>query len=309
MSRVYRVDRGAPPLAPARPLPSGGMEVEGRAMRAGVLDYVKDGRPWREVRPPEENARAIPSLIAAPVTDGHPAEMITARNARKYSVGTVLDARPEGDWAVVRLALHDEGVIEHAGRAGYLSAGYNCDQCPPDPELEKIYGPHDAVQRHIVVNHLARVDAARAGDDARVRLDAAGHEITETKEGIEVSTEKKKKATDERREQNDAADAATREAREQARLYQRAIELMGKLGVTKFDDLPQDPNAYIPLVLEAEHKARLDSAENAHERYLQRQRDAFIPSLTIPQDRLAKIREDLARANAAELASAAKRKG
>jgi len=147
-------------------------------MRAGVLVYQKDGKPWRELRPPAENVKATESLRSAPLTDGHPPDPITADNVKQYLVGTVADCRVEDDWTVARLAIHDGKALDSGRRS--LLAGYSCVLAPPDPELAKVYGEHDAVQTDIAINHLALVDAGRAGPDAIARLDGADNEIETT---------------------------------------------------------------------------------------------------------------------------------
>lgn len=177
MARVHRVDHLGSLAAPIRRA-DGTMIAEARMTRTGVFTYRKaDGTTRREYRSPDEVFRpdSLASFRGVPVTNKHPPEMITAQNARKYTVGAVLDTpRRDGDYAVATIAVHDAATIAamDAGK-NQVSNGYDVDlieEPGTSPDGER----YDARQTNIVGNHFAiGLDNARAGSDAIVRMDDA----------------------------------------------------------------------------------------------------------------------------------------
>lgn len=142
--------------------------------RIGVQLYKNaDGTIRRELRPPEEvfKADSLKSFAGKPVTDEHPGEPVTARNAKRLSVGTMQgEGRQDGDNVVAPIIVHDGEMIDKILKGGKreLSLGYKVD-------LEETPGvwngqEYDAIQRNIRVNHLAIVPRGRAGN-ARLNLD------------------------------------------------------------------------------------------------------------------------------------------
>lgn len=155
----------------------GTIRADAHLTRCGVFNYLQpDGTVRRELRLPEEvfNQDALSSFSGVPVTNDHPPEMVTADNAKKYTVGAIQgDVCRDDDHVRGRVAVYDGDTINDM-RSGktQVSLGYVCDleeKGGTHPE----YGPYDAIQRNIRGNHLAIVDTARAGSSARVRLDAA----------------------------------------------------------------------------------------------------------------------------------------
>ena len=114
------------------------------------------------------------SFDGVPVTNDHPPVMLTDKNAREYTVGS-LQGMPkrDDDHLRGRLAIYDGDTIEaiHQGRR-QVSLGYTCDLIE-EPGTHPQYGDYDAKQTNIRGNHVAVVDTARAGSTACVRLDAA----------------------------------------------------------------------------------------------------------------------------------------
>lgn len=171
-ARVARCDLAQ--LAPPSLTADGFLQVEGRVARTGVQEYRNaDGSTRRELRLPEEVSASVPGFALAPFTNDHPAEGVTPENARDTVVGAVGDAQLGGDgWVTAPIRIYAADAIEatKGGRA-QLSVGYSCrlDFVPGQWQGQK----YDAVQREIVVNHVALVDLARAGTLARLRLDAA----------------------------------------------------------------------------------------------------------------------------------------
>lgn len=142
--------------------------------RVGIQLYKNaEGTIRRELRPPEEvfNTDSLKSFAGKPVTDEHPGEPVTAKNAKRLSVGTMQgEGKQDGDNVVAPIIIHDGEMIDKVMKGGKreLSLGYKVD-------LEETPGvwngqEYDAVQRNIRVNHLAIVPRGRAGN-ARLNLD------------------------------------------------------------------------------------------------------------------------------------------
>lgn len=142
--------------------------------RVGVQIYKNaDGTLRRELRPPEEvfNADSLASFAGKPITDDHPSEPVTAKNAKALSVGVMQsEGKQDGDNVRVPIVIHDAATVDKAINGGKreLSVGYKID-------LEETPGvwngqEYDAIQRKIRVNHLALVPRGRAGN-ARLNLD------------------------------------------------------------------------------------------------------------------------------------------
>jgi hypothetical protein len=112
---------------------------------------------------------SLQSFSHAPITVDHPTEMVTAENWSRLAVGEVSTAaKKDGDWVMLPLILKDAAAIQSVidGKRE-LSAGYVC-------ELDFTSGvtadgqAYDARQKNIKINHLALVDRARAGSEARI---------------------------------------------------------------------------------------------------------------------------------------------
>ena len=183
---MLRYDQASPLSKPVR-LPNGFVRAEGYLTRSGIFVYRDaQGRTVRELRPPEEvmHADSLASFGLMPVTNEHPSELLTADNAKQYAVGSVSESVvPEGDKVRAVLMITDASAIEalDAGKSE-LSCGYTADVAiePGTWRGQK----YDAVQRNIRGNHVALVDAGRAGPACAIRMDAAGaaQEITMNEE-------------------------------------------------------------------------------------------------------------------------------
>lgn len=151
--------------------------AEAKCVRAGIQLYTGDelGKPEMSVvrvyRAPDQvfAKDSLQSFSHAPITINHPTEQVTADNWKALSVGEVSTAAQQvGDWVHLPLIFKDAAAIAAIeGGKRELSAGYVADfdftdGVTPDGE------PYDAVQRSIRINHLALVDKARAGSQARV---------------------------------------------------------------------------------------------------------------------------------------------
>ena len=154
-----------------------GLVALAKAARTGIQEYLGSemGKPEmpivRVYRPADEvfHADALASFSHAPITMDHPAEPVTPDNIKQYEVGEVSTAaKVEGGWVSLPLIVkHRDAIDAVQNGKNQLSAGYSCNidwtaGVTADGES------YDAIQRNIRINHLAIVDAARAGPDARI---------------------------------------------------------------------------------------------------------------------------------------------
>ncbi len=174
---VVRVDFADQPIRMTM-TDEGYLTGQARVARVGIQSYQDgEGGIRREFRPVGEvfSADAIASFRNMPVTMGHPQEgLVTADNAKRLSVGHVGEnIRPDGEWLVMPITITDAETIEQiANGVVELSGGYMADLDESAGEYDgEVY---DAVQRNIRGNHVAVVQQARAGEMARLNLDAAG---------------------------------------------------------------------------------------------------------------------------------------
>lgn len=181
MARVQRFDTGTL-AAPVRE-PNGWLRVEGRSARTGILEYEDaNGGVRRELVLPEElfDAASLASARLVPVTNTHPARLLDAVSARAHAVGSVGEnLRADGEFLAAPLMVIDGETVAavEAGRRE-LSWGYDCEieafdpASPAHAALVEKWGKFDGIQRGRRYNHLAIVDEARAGADARLRMDS-----------------------------------------------------------------------------------------------------------------------------------------
>lgn len=160
----------------------GYMAVRARAARTGIYDYLASeiGAPADRFKPTDTikvyrdeaevfSRDAVSSFIGRPITNDHPRDAVTAANWRDHARGTVMGAMRDGDYLAFDLVLMDAAAIKavEAGKRE-LSNGYACklDWTPgttPD-------GQHyDARQVGIRGNHVALVDAGRAGPNCAIK--------------------------------------------------------------------------------------------------------------------------------------------
>lgn len=157
----------------------GFLKVPGRVARTGIQEYLArelglDGDPMRIVRVyrPEEEVFADASLgtyDASDITSPHPPLLVTALTYKGVAVGVVRGpGRRDGDFVVCDLIVKDQKTIDEIlGGKCELSAGYTAvyDETPGVTEDGQAY---HYIQRDIKINHVAIVERARAGANARV---------------------------------------------------------------------------------------------------------------------------------------------
>jgi len=154
----------------------GFLRVPGRVARTGVQEYlaselgITDRAPNEiiKVYRPDESVfdeASLESYSGADVTIEHPTSMVNADSYREVSVGVVTGAGVrDGDFVSADMIIKSKDAIKavESGKV-QLSAGYTAvyDEAPED-------SPHDFIQSEIRVNHVALVDRARAGAQARL---------------------------------------------------------------------------------------------------------------------------------------------
>ena len=135
---------------------------------AGELGVEGDpDRPITVYRLPEDvfAPAALASFEGKDITNGHPAEMLSAVNQAAYSKGHIENVRREGENTVADLIIKDPTLVSDVenGIMREVSCGYNC-RFEPYRDGYK--------QTNIVGNHLAVVPRGRAGASVAIH-DAA----------------------------------------------------------------------------------------------------------------------------------------
>jgi len=155
----------------------GHISTVARAVRTGIQEYtgaelgLVDRDIVRVYRPPEEvfSQDSLQSFSHATVTINHPPVLVDSENWKEYAAGEVSTAAmKDGEWVALPLMLKDKAAIEAANSGMVeLSAGYTAEIEMQDGVTES-GEEYDAIQRNIRINHLALVDKARAGSQARI---------------------------------------------------------------------------------------------------------------------------------------------
>jgi hypothetical protein len=164
-------------VAGARRTADGYLIAEAKAVRTGIQLYAGDevGKPdmrmVRVYRPADEvfADASLQSFTHAPVTVNHPDDAVNASNWKDLAVGEVSTAaKKDGEWVWLPLILKDAAAIAsvESGKRE-LSAGYSCELVWGDG-VTADGQQYDATQTNIKINHLAIVDSARAGSQARI---------------------------------------------------------------------------------------------------------------------------------------------
>jgi hypothetical protein len=139
----------------------------------GIFEYTNpDGSIRRELRLPEDvfAPESLKSYKGKPIIITHEAGYVDKGNVEEETIGTILsEGYQDGDDVRAEIIIHDTDAMKQCGLRE-LSLGYNL-------RLEETPGewngqPYDAIQRDIVINHLALVSSARAGEQARLNIDS-----------------------------------------------------------------------------------------------------------------------------------------
>lgn len=160
--------------------PEGFLVAPARIARTGVQSYraselglpgvdankiIRLHRPSEEVFAPE----AIASFEAQTVTDNHPAGAVTSGNWPDLARGDVHGVGSDGEYLCAqKVIVRAQDAINkvQSGKA-QLSCGYVFDvDMTPGTTADGV--PYDGVQRNIRGNHVAIVQAGRAGPNVRI---------------------------------------------------------------------------------------------------------------------------------------------
>ena len=171
LTRVIRLD--SMPLFRASFTSEGYLEDRPVLTTCGIFEYTDtNGNVRRELRLPEEvfKDESLASYKGKPIIITHDAGMITKDNVAEEQIGTILsEGYRSGNDVRAEIIIHDTDDMRDSGLKE-LSLGYTLDLDETPGEWN---GEHyDAIQRNILINHLALVKEARAGDQARLNIDS-----------------------------------------------------------------------------------------------------------------------------------------
>lgn len=178
--KILLVDRESYAITHREFTDNGYLKVPGRVARTGIQRYLAaelgltDREPNAIVavyRPPEEvfAPESLASYDNADVTNDHPSDLVNPKTFKQVVVGQVVSpGRRDGDYVVADLIIKDQEAIEaiEAGKTE-LSVGYLAEYAH-EPGVTDSGEAYEFVQRRIAVNHVALVDRARAGRNARL---------------------------------------------------------------------------------------------------------------------------------------------
>ncbi|WP_080889248.1 DUF2213 domain-containing protein [Pseudomonas putida] len=225
--------------------PEGYLCVKGIAARTGVYQYVSTeldlpgpARIVNVYKPAEElfNPESMATYVDKDVTNDHPEDLVDSTTFREVSVGHVRGVEQDGENLVVDMIIKDQSAIDdiESGKAE-LSPGYTAEYAE-EPGVAPDGKAYEYTQRTILNNHMAVVEAARAGKMARifdhkpkgtppmatrkVFLDSKKSRSVildeETATVVEDAVSSLMKTLDEANERADKAEAAKDEAEEKA---------------------------------------------------------------------------------------------
>lgn len=268
---VARFDRGV--VSKATITNEGYLKADAIVTRTGVFLYQNaDGTIRRELRHPDDvfQADSLDSLKMKPITNGHPKDrLVTSDNAKELSIGyTGETVRLDGQYVITPVLITDQVGVEevksHSKRE--LSLGYTVDLIREDGVYNGLEYTHR--QTNIKYNHLAIVDRARAGSEARIHLDkddAEEVELTRTDERFSVIHH-------EDGTQEDKNETVTLKGNEVMAENQTALVTLDGID---YKSTPEVANAYQKACKSVdEFKAKLDSMTTEFEK-LKAEKDAL----------------------------------
>lgn len=161
----------------------------------GVFPYLDpETKKMRfELRCPEAvmAAASLETIKGEPLCNEHPEELVDPNNYKKYVVGSVGTEVTHNETQVFAPVTINEAkaISDFESKKRGLSCGYDADVVFAPVTFDAIDGSggkvsyrcpgnylgtdYDCIQTNIVHNHLALVKEGRAGDAARLRMDAA----------------------------------------------------------------------------------------------------------------------------------------
>lgn len=148
--------------------------------RPGVFPYRRsDGGVSMEAKLPEElfSSATVSSANSKPMTDDHPAEPVNANNYSKYAKGmTHNDAAVKDNKLAISFTITDSETIKKVNDGKReLSIGFQADVKSETGMYDGMQ--YDAVQRNMLINHIAIVEEGRAGPQVAIRGDSTAFMI------------------------------------------------------------------------------------------------------------------------------------
>lgn len=184
LKTVYRLD--SIPLSATYWTREGYLKDEPIVTSVGIFEYLNDdGSKRRELRLPEHvfDPASLASYEGKPIIITHEAGEVNKNNVQQEIIGTILSPGiQDGNDVRAKIVIHNTDAMKRSGLKE-LSLGYEQDL----DETPGIWNgqPYDAIQTNIRINHLALVENARAGDQARLNIDSR-----DTKKGVKVMKNK-----------------------------------------------------------------------------------------------------------------------
>lgn len=188
---AVRFDRGT--VGSVEKRSDGSLLADAIVTRSGIFKYLNsDGTVRRELRHPDHIFRldSLETMKMIPVTNDHPSEFVTPDNVKQLKVGhTGENIRPDGVNVRATLVIDaKDGLTAIEGGRKELSLGYETELVREDGVWQG--ERYDYIQTNIRYNHLALVDRARAGKEARLNIDG----YTEDEIGFEIDEKIKNKS-------------------------------------------------------------------------------------------------------------------
>jgi hypothetical protein len=180
MKRIQTNDRTSYAITRREYTDEGFLKVPGQVARTGIQQYLASEleltdrapndivnvyRPASEVFAQE----SLDSYLGADVTNDHPNELINTDTYKAVTTGVSVSAgRATGDFVEVDVIIKDADSIKavESGKV-QLSAGYRSFY-DASPGVTPDGVEYEFIQRDIRINHIALVDRARAGFNARL---------------------------------------------------------------------------------------------------------------------------------------------
>lgn len=174
-----RINFKLPESSQRKQTPEGYLVTAGKVARIGIQDYlgyeigiegadqssvIKVLRSEKEVF----NKESLKSFKDKDVTLEHPFDLVDSSNYKLNSVGHVTSAgRRDGDYIVIDMVIKDADAIAaiEDGKV-QLSAGYSANFKPKEGVFDG--QEYSFEQTDIYINHVALVDSARAGSEAKI---------------------------------------------------------------------------------------------------------------------------------------------
>ena len=158
----------------------------------GIFEYINpDGSIRRELRLPENvfSETSLKTYKGKPIIITHDAGVVNKENVDREQVGTILsEGYRDKEDVRAEIIIHNTDAMKQRGFKE-LSLGYNLDLLEEPGTWNG--EPYDAIQTNIVINHLALVASARAGEQARLNIDSSDEQ--ELKGGkVKMSEDKNK---------------------------------------------------------------------------------------------------------------------